>query len=159
MRLNLWRAFCVLLLAICLFDSAASNEVAKGMTDSADQPTFEWRLKHRGRTGHDADTLRRSIAWLAQAHGGDGSPTQTGHPADDLSPHIRRITWFGERPDWSHDGKRILFVSGAFGVVYEYELESGRIKPLSLHFKHYGFTRALYLANGDILPRIIHQLD
>jgi hypothetical protein len=36
-------------------------------------------------------------------------------PADNLPPHIRQVTWFGERADWSHDGKRILFLSKTFG--------------------------------------------
>ena len=32
------------------------------------------------------------------------------NPADELPPHITRLTWFGERADWSHDGKKILFL-------------------------------------------------
>jgi len=31
------------------------------------------------------------------------------------------------------------------------ELATGIIRPKTRHFNHYGFTRALYLANGDIL--------
>ena len=30
-------------------------------------------------------------------------------PADQLPPHITQITAFGERAEWSHDGKRIIF--------------------------------------------------
>lgn len=73
------------------------------------------------------------------------------HPADHLPPHIVQLTTWGERPDWRHDGKRLLFLSKVFGDVYEYDLASGRITPCTDHFTHYGFTRALYLANGDIL--------
>ena len=36
--------------------------------------------------------------------------TSGDNPADNLPPHISRVTWFGERADWSHDGKRILFL-------------------------------------------------
>jgi Tol biopolymer transport system component len=72
-------------------------------------------------------------------------------PADELPPHIKRLTWFGERADWSPDGKRILFIEKTFGDVYEVELATGIIRPVTHHFPHYGFTRALYLANGDIL--------
>ena len=64
---------------------------------------------------------------------------------------IRRITWFGERPDWSHDGKKILFVGRTFGDVYEVDLETGIITPVTHHYYHGGYTRALYLSNGDIL--------
>jgi hypothetical protein len=73
------------------------------------------------------------------------------HPGDHLPPHVRQLTWFGERPDWRHDGKAFLFLNKVFGDVYEMEIESGRIRPLTDHFKHYGFTRALYLSNGDVL--------
>ena len=72
-------------------------------------------------------------------------------PVDELPSHIRRVTWFGERADWSHDGKRILFLARTFGDVYEVELDSGVIRPMPHHYFHAGYTRALYLANGDIL--------
>jgi hypothetical protein len=72
-------------------------------------------------------------------------------PADALPPHISRITWFGEQPEWRPDGKRILFVSKVFGDVYEYELATRRIYPITDHFTHFGFTSAKYLSNGDIL--------
>lgn len=72
-------------------------------------------------------------------------------PADHLPPQIRRITWFGERADWSHDGKKILFLGKTYGDVYEIEIQTGIIRPVTHHFYHGGFTRALYLANGDIL--------
>ena len=65
--------------------------------------------------------------------------------------YISKITDFGERADWSHDGKRILFVERSFGDVYEYNLETGKYKPLTHHYYHGGYVRALYLSNGDIL--------
>ena len=74
-----------------------------------------------------------------------------GSPSGDLPANIRQITYFGERPDWSHDGTKILFLSKVFGDVFEIELSTGKIYPCTDHFKHYGFTRALYLSNGDIL--------
>jgi hypothetical protein len=72
-------------------------------------------------------------------------------PADKLPPHIKRLTWFGERADFSLDGKRILFVEKTFGDVYEVEIASGIIRPMTHHYRHHGYTRALYLSNGDIL--------
>lgn len=72
-------------------------------------------------------------------------------PIDRLPKHIKRVTWFGERADWSHDGKRILFLSKTFGDAMELELATGHIRNLTTHYPHYGYTRALYLANGDIL--------
>lgn len=88
---------------------------------------------------------------IAQAAPLAATQTKSGHPADHLPPHITRLTWLGERPDWRHDGKRFAFVSKVFGDVYEYELATGRIYSLSDHFLHYGFTRVQYLSNGDLL--------
>ncbi|MEP5614418.1 MAG: hypothetical protein ABJP45_19355 [Cyclobacteriaceae bacterium] len=70
---------------------------------------------------------------------------------NNLPSHIQQITHFGERADWSHDGKRILFLEKTFGDVFEVEVATGIIKPMTHHFFHEGFVRALYLANGDIL--------
>jgi hypothetical protein len=78
-------------------------------------------------------------------------PNRGADPADSLPPHIRRLTWFGERADWRHDGQRFVFLNRAYGDVYEYDLATGRITPCTDHFKHHGFVRALYLSNGDLL--------
>lgn len=37
------------------------------------------------------------------------------------------------------------------GEVYELDIATGLIYAKTRHFNHYGFTRALYLSNGDIL--------
>lgn len=73
--------------------------------------------------------------------------------------HIRQLTHFGERADWSHDGKKILFVGRTFGDVYEVEVETGIITPVTHHYYHGGYTRALYLSNGDILLSGPHQFN
>lgn len=65
--------------------------------------------------------------------------------------YIRRMNQFGERPDWSHDGKKILFVSKSFGDVFEMDIATGTILPMTHHYYHGGYLRALYLSNGDIL--------
>jgi len=80
-------------------------------------------------------------------------------PLDDLPPYIKQVTHFGQRADWSHDGKRILFIEKTFGDVYELELETGIIRPMTHHYFHEGYTRALYLANGDILLSGARQFD
>lgn len=89
---------------------------------------------------------------LSQANVAPAADSKTGRsPLDKLPPHIRQITHFGQRADWSHDGKRILFLERTFGDVFEVEVATGIITPVTHHFFHEGFTRALYLANGDIL--------
>lgn len=72
-------------------------------------------------------------------------------PADHLPPHIVRLTAFGERADWSADGKKILFLSKTFGDAMEIDVATRAIRNLTAHYPHHGYTRALYLANGDIL--------
>jgi len=88
------------------------------------------------------------------------SPDKTGRsPVDELPPHIQRATWFGERADWSHDGKRLLFLSKTFGDAYEIELATRIIRPVTHHYFHAGYTRVLYLANGDILLSGARKFD
>jgi hypothetical protein len=72
-------------------------------------------------------------------------------PADHLPAHITRLTGFGERADWSPDGRRLLFLSKTFGDALELDLETKLIRNRTAHYPHYGYTRALYLTNGDIL--------
>ncbi len=92
-----------------------------------------------------------SCAWAA---GNEGKS-----PLDELPAHIKRVTYFGQRADFSHDGKRILFMERTFGDVFEVELETGIIRPMTHHYYHEGYTRALYLANGDILLSGARQFD
>lgn len=78
--------------------------------------------------------------------------TDTGEWTDVNYPsYVRRVTHFGQRADWSHDGKRILFIEKTYGDVYEVDLETEIIRPVTHHYYHNGYTRALYLSNGDIL--------
>jgi hypothetical protein len=72
-------------------------------------------------------------------------------PADHLPPHITRLTHFGERADFSHDGKRILFLSKTLGDAMEIDLDTKAVRNLTAHYPHHGYTRALYLKSGDIL--------
>ncbi|MBV6646514.1 MAG: hypothetical protein KI790_13745 [Cyclobacteriaceae bacterium] len=84
-------------------------------------------------------------------HQGLGQTVPSISPLDTLPPYIRQVTEFGQRADWSHDGQRILFLEKTFGDVFEVEVATGTIRPMTHHFFHEGFVRALYLANGDIL--------
>jgi len=100
----------------------------------------------------DAMKTHNYIAILALAFSAIAAEPKIGEsPADHLPPHITQVTWFGERADWSHDGKRILFLSKTFGDAMELDLATKRVRNLTAHYPHHGYTRALYLANGDIL--------
>lgn len=80
-------------------------------------------------------------------------------PLDELPGHIRRVTHFGQRADFSGDGKRILFIEKTFGDAYEVELGTNIIRPMTHHYFHEGYTRALYLSNGDILLSGARRFD
>src|SRR5262250_344955 len=82
------------------------------------------------------------IAWPIAAQQTEKSPDQ------ELPPHIARLTFFGERADWSHDGKRLIFLSKTYGDVFEIDLATKALQLLTGHYPHAGYTRALYLANG-----------
>ena len=66
-------------------------------------------------------------------------------------PHVRRLTTWGSRADWSGDSRKLLFLSKEYGDVFELDVATGATRPLTFHFPHKGFFRAYYLANGDIL--------
>jgi len=68
------------------------------------------------------------------------TPAPGESPADHLPPHIRQVTWFGERADWSHDGKRILFLSKTFGDAMELDLATKAIRNRTAHY----FLRRAY---------------
>ena len=79
------------------------------------------------------------------------APAGVVPPDQKLPPHIRKLTGFGERAEFSLDSKRVLFLSKTFGDAMEIDLATGVIRNLTAHFPHFGFTRALYLSNGHIL--------
>jgi len=95
-----------------------------------------------------------SVSCLGQNRG-----KEDRSPLDELPAHIKHITHFGQRADFSHDGKRILFIEKTFGDVYEVELKTRIIRPMTHHYYHEGYTRALYLVNGDILLSGARQFD
>src|SRR5256885_19951 len=90
---------------------------------------------------------------------GAADPKAGENPADHLPAHITQVTGFGERADWSHDGKKILFLSKTFGDAMELDLATKRIRSLTTHYPHHGYTRALYLANDDIILSGPEQFD
>jgi hypothetical protein len=77
----------------------------------------------------------------------------------ELPDHITQVTTFGQRADWSHDGRKILFIEKTFGDVYEVTIETREVRPLTHHYYHEGYVRALYLSNGDILLSGARKFD
>jgi hypothetical protein len=78
--------------------------------------------------------------------------TRDGSPLDDLPPHITLVSDVGMRPDWSPDGKALLYLDRApLGDVWRIDVETGATRTLTAHFPHRGFSRAQFLKNGDVL--------
>lgn len=75
----------------------------------------------------------------------------------DSHPHVRKITDWGSRADWSPDSKRLLFVSREYGDIFELDVASGKTRPLTFHYSHDGVMRAYYLQDGNIL--VLAQRD
>jgi len=99
-----------------------------------------------------SDIIGTALMVLTLAPGAGALESLQGRsPLDELPSYIKRVTHFGQRADFSHDGQKILFLARTFGDAYEVEIATGIITPVTHHFFHEGFTRALYLANGDIL--------
>ncbi|MFO7670472.1 MAG: hypothetical protein R6W31_12505 [Bacteroidales bacterium] len=91
--------------------------------------------------------------------GGSPVPVISNAFPFELPDHIRQVTTFGQRADWSHDGTKILFIEKTFGDVYEVTLETLEVRPLTHHYYHEGYVRALYLSNGDILLSGARKFD
>ena len=91
-----------------------------------------------------------SIAIALCSCGAEPAP-RSGSPEDALPPEIKRLLEQGVRADWSGDSTHLLYLDGLVGDVFELELATGASRALTRHFAHAGFTRARYLANGDVL--------
>ena len=76
-----------------------------------------------------------------------------GSPLDALPEYVTPLAELGAvvRPAWSADGRRFLYLDALVGDVFEFDLETRTARPRTAHFPHHGFTRAHYLANGDLL--------
>jgi hypothetical protein len=99
------------------------------------------------------------LIFIAASRSPAAEPTANESPVDHLPPHITQVSWFGERADWSKDGHKLLFLSKTFGDALELDLATRRIINLTAHYPHCGYTRALYLVNGDILLSGPEQFD
>ena len=79
--------------------------------------------------------------------------TLEGSPLDDLPPHISLVVPFGQRPDWSRDGRTLVFLDRANdGNVWTLDVATGATRNLTGGFaNHQGFGRAHFLHNGDLL--------
>lgn len=103
------------------------------------------------------DTLRTPITvallcvMLLACHQSSDVGFRDGSPLDDLPAWISPLLASGVRPDWSVDGSHLVYLDDLVGNVHELDLATGKSENLTAHFEHHGFTRARYLASGDLL--------
>jgi len=75
-------------------------------------------------------------------------------PKEKLPSYIEPLTDFGQRAEWSLDGKTIYFVDSAGGDVWMVDVKSKKAqkitKPIYRPDGH-GYYRVLCLSNGDLL--------
>jgi hypothetical protein len=90
---------------------------------------------------------------LAACGGAPEAGFRDGSPLDALPEYITPLADLGPvvRPAWSADGRRFLYLDALVGDVFEFDFETRVARPRTKHFAHHGFTRAHYLANGDLL--------
>jgi hypothetical protein len=94
----------------------------------------------------------------------DGSPVEqvspgdpergarSGSPLEDLPREISALTDFGQRPDWSPDGTSLVFLDGSpLGDLWTVDVATGETRELTAGADEARFSRAYYLANGDLL--------
>jgi Tol biopolymer transport system component len=74
-------------------------------------------------------------------------------PAEHLPAHISPLTEFGERSEWSHDGKTIYFIDKAGGEVWKVDIATKELAQISkpeFRPEGHGYYRVYELSNGDL---------
>lgn len=77
--------------------------------------------------------------------------TLDGSPADNLPPYIEQVLPSGMRPDWSPNGKALIYTDGPLGDVWRVDLSTGKRRNLTGRLDTFGFLRAHHMASGDLV--------
>ena len=74
-------------------------------------------------------------------------------PGEYLPEYIIPLTEFGQRSEWSHDGRKVYFVDKAGGEVWCVDVETKRLTQIThagFRPEGHGYYRVYELANGDL---------
>jgi hypothetical protein len=73
-------------------------------------------------------------------------------PLDNPPRYHYKLLDYGERPYWTPDSKRIVFVESNYGDISEITLDTREVRNLTKDLGiHHSFLRVLVLPNGDYL--------
>ncbi len=75
-------------------------------------------------------------------------------PPDKLPANIEPLTSFGQRAEWSMDGKDVFFVDSAGGDVWKVNVETKKLRKITksgYRPEGQGYYRVMCLSNGDLL--------
>jgi hypothetical protein len=74
-----------------------------------------------------------------------------GSPLDHLPPNMERLTYFGERADFSPDNREVAFMAKSFGDAFVIDLQTRAIRCLTCSIPGAAFLRVMHLPSGDYL--------
>ena len=77
--------------------------------------------------------------------------TVEGSPMTDLPAYIKRVLPTGMRPDWSPDGRALIYTDAPLGDVWRLDLRTKKKTNLTGRFPNHGYLRAYSLHSGDLL--------
>ncbi len=75
-------------------------------------------------------------------------------PEANLPANIEALTSFGQRAEWSLDGRYVYFVDKAGGEIYRVNVKNKKVQQISdatMRPEGHGYYRILCLANGEFL--------
>ncbi len=79
------------------------------------------------------------------------SIAQESGPLDDLPSHMSVLLDWGQRPEWSLDGKYVYFLPRDYSDVFRIDVATKEITPVTSHYFHESYNRIFCLGNGDLL--------
>lgn len=74
-------------------------------------------------------------------------------PSEHLPAHVSPLTEFGERAEWSHDGKTVYFIDKSGGEVWKVDVATKELTQISkpeFRPEGHGYYRVFELSNGDL---------
>jgi Tol biopolymer transport system component len=98
-----------------------------------------------------APTVPGTAAGPAAAAAVAPAQRKQGSPLAALPPEIELLTRFGERADFSPDGRRVAFMAKSFGDAFVIDLDTRAIRCLTCNVPGAAFLRVMHLASGDYL--------